>query len=189
VVREPEERWTDRTSMKAAYRRLTDTLAQNFENAFCVLEDESYRFNPLSDITICELRFTSPAFSAPCGIGSSHIVVQDDGRIASCPMTIREETAKDTAPDLISAMAGTFALDADRRNAREKNCLDCQWFPVCVGGCPVNNERANGDPYTISPLHDFYQYVIPRFLNFCGHKLLQEARRRGIQDYALIDLN
>ncbi len=188
VVREPDEAWDDRAGMKAAYKRLTDTLSGNFEKAFAVLEDDRFRMNPVSDITICELRFASPSFSAPCGIGSSHIVLQDDGRIASCPMTIREDSARDTEEDLLSAMAGTFALDADRRNSRQKNCLDCQWFPVCVGGCPVNNERANGDPYTISPLHDFYQYVIPRFLNFCAHKLQQEARHRSMQEYSLIDL-
>lgn len=188
VVREPDETWEDRAGMKAAYKRLTDTLSENFEKAFRVLEDTRFRMNPVSDITICELRFASPSFSAPCGIGSSHIVLQDDGRIASCPMTIREDSAQDTGKDLISAMAGTFALDADRRNSRERNCLDCQWFPVCVGGCPVNNERANGDPYTISPLHDFYQYVIPRFLQFCAHKLLQEAHHRSMQTYSLIDL-
>lgn len=188
VVREPDETWEDRAGMKAAYKRLTDTLSENFERAFAVLEDGKFRMNPVSDITICELRFQSPSFSAPCGIGSNHIVLQDDGRIASCPMTIREDSARDTDKDLISAMSGTFALDADRRNAREKNCLDCQWFPVCVGGCPVNNERANGDPYTISPLHDFYQYVIPRFLRFCGHKLLQEMHHRSMQGFSLVDL-
>jgi uncharacterized protein len=188
VVREPEETWTDREGMAAAYRRLTDTMSENFEKAFEVLESEAYPMNPVRDLTICELRFASPSFSAPCGIGSSHVVVQDDGRIASCPMTIREGSAQDTGTDLLSVMANTFPLDADRRNNREGNCLDCQWFPVCVGGCPVNNERANGDPYTISPLHDFYQYVIPRFLDICGLKLHQEAHRRNMLEFDLIDV-
>lgn len=186
VVREPDEPWSTQAEMKDAYRRLTATLCENFEKAFQVLEDDAYRINPVSDMTICELRFSNPGFSAPCGIGSSHIVLQDDGRIASCPMTIREESAQDAELDLLDAMAKTFPLDADRRNASDKNCLDCQWFPVCVGGCPVNNERTNGDPYSISPLHDFYQYVIPRFLEFSGNKLSQEARHRGTHDRDLI---
>jgi len=78
--------------------------------------------------------------------------------------------------------------DSHRRQHRTKNCLDCNWFPVCVGGCPVNNQRANGNPYTISPLHDYYQYVIPRFLEFTGLKLYQEAVRRRMTGFALVDL-
>jgi uncharacterized protein len=188
VVREPEGTHIGSEALRLAYSRLTTVLNENFELAFRLLEDARYRFNPIADMQICELRFTNPSFSACCGIGSSHIVVQDDGRIASCPMTIREPRSRDTGRDLIQIMAATYDVNASARNDRTENCLDCNWFPVCVGGCPVNNERANGNPYTISPLHDFYQYVIPRFLEFTGHKMYQEAARRGMTDFALVDL-
>ena len=186
VVRQPDGQWHP-ADWEAAYRRLTETLIPSFERAFCSLEDSAYTYEWARRIRLCELHFDMPSFSTSCGIGSSHVVVQDDGNIASCPMTIRENPIAIEA-DLIAATSKTMKVSPRIRNqSSEKNCLDCKWFPVCVSGCPVANERVKGVPYTISPMHDFYAYVIPRFVSFLGTKLSQAAEADGNMNLHIID--
>lgn len=184
VVRQPNNIWDSTISGAVAYKELTDAMNEAFEKAFLELEKEDYQFDVRNSLHICELQFENPTYTACCGIGSSHIVIQDDGRLASCPMTIRE-TNIEPSDDLISATRKTFPYySASRNNSEEKNCLDCQWFPVCVSGCPVTNNRMKGTPFTISPLHDYYQYVIPRYINFFGKKLLQKNKH---SNFLIID--
>lgn len=169
------------TNIQSRYLPLVNTMKEAFEKAFNELEDPDFRIDLRTGMNICELHFDSPVMTACCGIGSTHIVIQEDGKVASCPMTLRE-TEVDAGMDLLKAAQNTFRISPQVRNScEEKNCLDCRWFPVCVSGCPVNNERMTGSPFTISPLHEFYQYVIPRYVRFFGIKLLQEARRQGAE--------
>jgi sulfatase maturation enzyme AslB (radical SAM superfamily) len=103
-------------------------------------------------------------------------------------MTTRQDSVP-ASPDLFSAARLTFPHHPEDRNSdTEKNCLDCRWFPVCTSGCPVTNLRIKGKAFTISPLHAFYDYVIPRYVTFVGRKLLQLAERRGITDFAVLDV-
>ena len=158
----------------ALYSQLNQTMVKAFDDAFKELEKPEYRFNVATDLHVCELHFDRPSYTATCGIGGSHIVIQEDGRLASCPMTLRETNVEPT-DDLILAIRKTLkGSPTDRNMATEKNCLDCQWFPVCTSGCPVNNERNTGAAFTISPLHDFYVFVIPRYLRLYGIKMLQQ---------------
>lgn len=186
VVRQPDGQWSP-PDWKAAYKRLTDKIIPDFDSAFGELEQEKYSYEWARRIRLCELHFETPSYSTSCGIGSSHVVVQDDGSLASCPMTIRE-TQVISESDLIRATARTVSVSPRSRNdSTEKNCLDCQWFPVCVSGCPVTNARVKGAPYTISPMHDFYAYVIPRFVRFLGIKLKQAAFAGGNTDFNILD--
>jgi uncharacterized protein len=166
-------------SIQTRYLPLVNTMKEAFEKAFTELEHPDFRIDLRNGMNICELHFDSPVMTACCGIGSTHVVIQEDGKVASCPMTLRN-TEVEPGSDLLKAAQQTFRISPQIRNScEEKNCLDCRWFPVCVSGCPVNNERMTGSPFTISPLHEFYQYVIPRYVRFFGIKLLQEARRQG----------
>ena len=98
--------------------------------------------------------------------------------------TIKSVEATD---DLLTSIRETFPFNPAKRNeSTEKNCLDCNWFPVCTSGCPVNNERVTGEAFTISPLHDFYAFVIPRYINFYGVKLLQKAKKLSVQNDMII---
>jgi uncharacterized protein len=191
VVRQPtEDRFREwgvvrlRTSRDArpdirdAYAGLNRSMKAAFEAAFAELEKPEVAIDLRNGLRICELTFDQPSFTSCCGIGSNHVVIQEDGRLASCPMTLREANVE-PSDDLVTSTRETFAsspMEHDRGG--EKSCLDCRWFPVCVGGCPVNNERMTGRAFTVSPLHEFYEYVIPRYVVFFGRKLLQEERRR-----------
>lgn len=188
VVRQPNGSWSGDKDRRPEYKLLTDKLIKAFEAAFSLLEHPDYNINLATGFNICELHFNRPSYTATCGIGRSHIVIQDDGKIASCPMTIRQN-AVIPAGDLVASARETIPLwsSASRNDSSEKNCLDCQWFPVCTSGCPVTNERIKGTPFTISPLHDFYDYVIPRYLQFFGKKLLQTAKKEQLSNYLILD--
>ena len=188
VVRQPNGSWSG-GSREEEYERLTNAVNAAFEEALTELEKPEYEVELRYGMGICELHFENPTTTACCGIATNHIVIQDDGRLASCPMTTRESPV-DAGPDLFSAARLTFPhKPEDRNDSEEKNCLDCQWFPVCTSGCPVTNFRIKGKAFTISPLHAFYAFVIPRYVTFFGRKLLQRANRRGITDFVVLDLD
>lgn len=153
-------------------------LAASFDEAFVLLEAERIPFDPRRDIQICELRFDQPTFGVACGIGSSHLVVRPDGTLASCPMTV-DDPGQPPGEDLLAACRRTFPFNPT--NARfgtdGADCLSCRWFPVCAGGCPVDNEKTRGHPFARSPLCAFYQTVIPRYLDLFGRKLQEQCGR------------
>lgn len=156
-------------------------IIDGFEKAFVELENPSVFIDPRSSLRICELSFDYPANGVPCGIGINHIVVKSDGNIVSCPMVIDEPG---TAPseDLLSSCRSCFDYSPSRRKSHssEDNCLNCIWFPVCAGGCPIMNQKLKGYPFTRSALCDFYKYAIPRYLEFFGKKLLQCDSQGGV---------
>lgn len=179
VVRQPNSTWENIQERKHEYKKLNDKMISSFEKAFAILEHEKFDMNLSNALTICELSFERPTYTAVCGIATNHIVIQEDGKLASCPMTLKETNVEPT-DNLLESIRDTFSFDPAKRNeGKEKNCLDCNWFPVCTSGCPVNNERVTGEAFTISPLHDYYAYVIPRFITFYGFKLLQKAKKNN----------
>lgn len=195
VVRQPEstEAYSvfrlkaTRKSIEEEYRELLTTMKAAFEEAFQELERDSYEIDLRNALSICELHFDSPSFSSCCGIGLNHIVINEKGEIASCPMTVHRDTVP-IRPDVLESVQLTFTQHAptDRERNEGKNCLDCQWFPVCVSGCPINNLAVNSRPYSVSPLNPFYEYVIPRYIRFFARKLRQSARRKGINDFLVL---
>ena len=189
VVRQPSNTWLPGKSREREYEKMIVKLRDSFEATFEILERPEYFIDLTNGLDICELHFATPATTACCGIGNSHIVIQDDGRIASCPMTIREMSAVPASDDLVLSARQTVKYwDPSSRNASpEANCLDCQWFPVCVSGCPVTNERMKGTPFTMSPLHSFYEYVIPRYVQFYGKKLFQATDVLRLNELHVID--
>jgi uncharacterized protein len=178
VVRELGRGPTDEAECTAYGRR----MAAAFDKSFELLESERIPFDPRRDLEICELRFDQPADWVACGIGSTHLVVRPDGNLASCPMTV-EDPGQPPGEDLLAACRRTFPFTpaSARVGIDGAECLSCRWFPVCAGGCPVNNERTRGHPFARSPLCEFYQAVIPRYLDLFGRKLRE---RRGAETKA-----
>ena len=188
VVRQPNASWSGGTR-DDEYSRLIAAVNAAFDEALTELEKPEYDVDLRYGLGICELHFDRPTTAACCGIATNHIVIQDDGQLASCPMTTRDSPVPPSA-DLFAAARLTFVQKPESRNDQEqKNCLDCQWFPVCTSGCPVTNLRIKGQAFTISPLHAFYAFVIPRYVLFIGRKLLQRASRQGIADFAVLDVD
>lgn len=179
VVRNLDDSWEQGEHRKAQYGDYCAQLEQDFERMFKELENERYQFDLPRWMEIAELYFDDPAPDICCGIGTDHIVIKHDGTLASCPMTVHEETVIPTE-DLFVSAKETFHASPDDRGSEE--CLKCQWFKVCASGCPVANQRIRGHAFTQSPLCSFWKYVIPRYVVFYGTKLLQarESQMAGV---------
>ncbi|MNI85996.1 hypothetical protein D3C73_1430420 [compost metagenome] len=93
-------------------------------------------------------------------------------------MTI-DDPGQTPGEDLLAACRSTFPFNpSDARAGTDgAECLSCRWFPVCAGGCPVDNEKTRNHPFARSPLCAFYQTVIPQYLDLFG-RMLQERHGR-----------
>jgi radical SAM protein with 4Fe4S-binding SPASM domain len=170
VVRNLDDSWDGGEARQEAYAAYCSQLADDFEAMFTRLESEEFQLRLPRWMEIAELSFDHPSPSVCCGIASDHIVIAQDGTLASCPMTVNEETVP-MGDDVYASATRTFAPRPDERASDE--CLSCRWFRVCASACPVTNERVAGHAYTRSPLCAFWKYAIPRYLLFFGRKLRQ----------------
>lgn len=176
VVRQPSGcRNCSDSEVSDGYNELCETVIAAFDDALTALEQSDVFLNLNSAMEICELHFNQPAPGVSCGIGHSHIVIKPDGAMVPCPMMI-DEKGYIPGKDLLTSCAEGFSCKRSERDSLEANeCLSCRWFPVCAGGCAVNNLRLNGHPFTRSKLCAFYRAIIPRYLVFFGRKALQAA--------------
>jgi len=175
VVRNPDCSWGGSPVQMEQYTRYCGQLEEHFDIALSRLEQSRVPIDLANSLAVCELSFDYPAISGvTCGIGRNHVVVTTRGDVASCPMTVHEGGMQ-MEDDLLSSCHRAFPYSpADRKRLNgEEDCLDCQWYPVCVGGCPVTNLRVNKAPFSKSPFCRFYKYFIPRYVRFLGNKLLQ----------------
>jgi uncharacterized protein len=158
-------------------------MAAAFEETFRMLESERISFDPRNDLKICELHFDRPAWGVACAIGTSHIVIKTDGTLVDCPMNVHHQ-GEPPGDDIIAACSRTFPLDdtESRTSANGRDCVSCQWYPVCAHGCPVYNERNCGYPFAKSTLCEFYKRVIPAYLELIGRKL-QEHTTSGFNHF------
>jgi uncharacterized protein len=166
------------------YRMLCNTMKEAFERTFVELEDPDLIVDLRIDLEIGELHFEYPANGVSCGIGKSYVVIKPNGYIVRCPTYI-DESGIPPSNDLLSSCRESFKYSPSQRSyeSLEEDCLNCQWFPVCAGGCPEMNHRINGHPFTKSPLCEFYKYIIPRYLVFFGKKLLHAAKKEDMGKY------
>ena len=176
VVRNIDDSWERGAHRARQYQQYCDQLAEDFERMFQVLEAERFHINLPRWMEIAELTFDTPAPDVCCGIGTDHIVIKHDGTLASCPMTVHEQTVI-PIDDLFKSAKATFDASPDRRGGSE--CLSCEWFKVCASACPVANERLGGHAFMQSPLCQFWKYVIPRYVIFYGRKLAQALNGSG----------
>lgn len=154
-------------------------LIEDFEAMFSEIEKQEYDIDPRMLFTICELSFYKPRQAFSCGIGTSHLVVSHKGTVARCPMMVGQDTGR-LENDLLQSIRSQLHYDPNDRHTTR--CVSCKWFSVCVGGCPVGNEKEHGDPFALPSLHKFYEYVIPRFIRFFGIKLFQKVKTKGLDN-------
>jgi uncharacterized protein len=174
VVRNPDCTWNYSPIEMQRYDSYCRQLEECFELALTRLEESSIAIDLANSLAVCELSFAYPAFSGvTCGIGRDHVVITTDGCIASCPMTVHQGGVL-MEDDLLSACHNAFPYSpANRHQTNGEDCVSCQWYPVCVGGCPITNTRINGAPFSKSPFCGFYKFFVPRYVRFLGKKIIQ----------------
>ena len=151
-------------------------VRDGFERAFEVLENPAVELDLRRTIRIQDLSFDRPHPSICCGTGWNHVVIQHDGRLASCPMTVNEHSFE-PSDDLFEAGRRTFPYNPQELVTSE--CRNCLWYKACACGCPVTNNRLSGNPFAQSSMCEFFHYVIPRWLLFYGRKLQQLRQRQA----------
>jgi uncharacterized protein len=179
IVRQADCSWQRTETTDTRYASLCDRLATAFDRAFVVMQGPEFSFDFVSTLRICDLHFDAPILGA-CGIGYNHIVVRPNGRVVDCPMSINDRGVE-PGDDLLQACAKSVSFDTAGRNDNDE-CLGCQWFSVCAGGCPITNHRLNGQAYSRSPFCGFYRRAIPGYLRLLAHKMVQlqrEGERNG----------
>ena len=174
VVRNPDCTWNYSQIETERYDRYCKQLEENFERALTRMEGSSIAIDLTNSLAVCELSFEYPAFSGvTCGIGRDHVVITTDGCVAACPMTVHEGGVS-LEDDLLACCHRAFPHSpAGRQQSDGEDCVACQWYPVCVGGCPTTNLRINGAPFSKSPFCSFYKYFVPRYVRFLGRKITQ----------------
>jgi uncharacterized protein len=162
------------------FRESCAVLRQEFEKAFRELEDPGFAIDLRVDLDLCELHFDEPAHGICCGVGATYMAIRPDGNMVMCPMLVNEQGTVPTK-DLLKTCRNNFPYTPDERSYQriEEDCLSCRWYPVCAGECPVLNWRVQGHPFTRSPMCEFYQYLIPRYIEFFGKKLMKTAAQGG----------
>lgn len=176
IVRETNCSWQNQSSTIIEYKNMCDLMINAFDKSLALLENSSFKIDLIDGLGICELHFDKPAKGVICGIGKNHLVVKPNGKIVSCPMLIDEEGIK-PSHNLIQSIRKTFPYSPFSKktlNKIENDCLYCLWYPVCCGECPIINNWINGYPFTKSPMCDFFQFIIPRFIQFYAKKLIQQ---------------
>jgi uncharacterized protein len=168
----------DEQDFAKAKKCYINNLINAFEKMFVELEKEHYVFDASNQFSICDLRFRYPSRTFCCGIGTNHIVINEKGQLANCPMSVNEAKV-DLGEDLLISIRKTVSFSPASREPNHK-CLHCKWFPVCGGGCPIYNQAIYGDHLTVPILCDFYSYVIPRYVDFVGKKTLQNNKKSAL---------
>jgi uncharacterized protein len=180
VVRQPDCSWERTPETDSAYARLCERLAAAFDRAFEELQRPEYSFAFVSGLRVCDLHIDSPVL-ASCGVGFNHIVVKPDGHIVACPMNINE-SGVEAGDDLLDACRRSVPYDRMERHGNVQ-CRSCRWFPVCAGGCPITNQRMNGQAFSRSPFCDLYRHLIPAYIRLLAHKMVRLQTIGGTNAY------
>lgn len=120
-----------------------------------------------------KINFKKPHLST-CDIGSSYMIIRQDGKIASCQMTMNRTIGSIDDEDIIKTMRDGSFLKPDKVNVEHKaNCKTCHWKYVCCGGCPVLTHVKKGTYTTNSPYCEVYRALIPDVLKIEAMRIIK----------------
>lgn len=108
-----------------------------------------------------------------CAVDHGYLVIDPQGRVARCQMTIDQPVTTVWADDpllaLQNAREGFHNLAVDER----QGCQECTWRYWCGGGCSLLTHRATGHSDTRSPYCDVYKALYPDVIRLEGLRLLK----------------
>jgi uncharacterized protein len=110
-----------------------------------------------------------------CGAGRSYLVVDPQGEVARCHMTIGQSVTDISSRDIL---AKVYAEDDAFQNPavdERPSCRRCTWRYWCGGGCPLLAYRSTGNWESPSPYCSVYRTLIPELLRLEGLCLMQTA--------------
>ena len=136
-------------------------------------EIKNHPFGPFFALnwSLADLSFIFPIQRQPCGIGKSHLVVNHEGGLALCPMTLDKPFG--TIEKDILEQYEKQESKYEQLKPEDKCCQKCQWHRVCGTGCPILNESLSGHPNKRSPFCSAYRQLIPAYIDIYGWALQQ----------------
>lgn len=115
----------------------------------------------------------SGAHDRSCAAGHNYLVIDHEGRVASCQMRLDQPVTtigvKDPLSLVRSDTAGLRNLSVDEK----EGCRSCDWRYWCGGGCSVATFRATGRYDLKSPNCRIYQELYPDVVRLEGLRLLR----------------
>lgn len=108
-----------------------------------------------------------------CGVGSSYMVVGQNGKISQCQMHLHKPVIDEINPEtfILSLAKGKIInTSVDQK----QDCRDCLYRFVCTGGCPLETYQATGRWNVRSPHCQIYKTLIPEALKLEGLRILKE---------------
>jgi uncharacterized protein len=115
----------------------------------------------------------APHEHAACGVGRDYMVIDRQGRVAKCQMTI-DDTITDVAdPDPLETIRLSPKGVRNPAAAEKEGCRTCTWQRWCAGGCPLVTYGATGRYDVKSPYCDIYQALYPMAIHAEGMRLLR----------------
>ena len=130
----------------------------------------------LRRLAVDELWLKGPVATQPCGIARGHVVLNQQGESALCPMTLHQPVAKD-ADDLLAPLREHYPRYASA--PIDPTCRACRWLSACGTGCPTLNEERSGNPNARSPFCDAYQGILEDWIEAYGRTLLPAHGERN----------
>ena len=110
----------------------------------------------------------------PCGMGNSYIVVDHNGKIASCQMILGRPIGSIEDDDLIEIMIKcNFVRPKNLTVDGKTPCKKCQWRYLCGGGCPLLTFTQKGRYTLNSPYCAVYKALIPEVLRIEAKRLIK----------------
>ncbi|PDW02312.1 radical SAM/SPASM domain-containing protein [Candidatus Viridilinea mediisalina] len=112
------------------------------------------------------------AYQRSCAAGEHYMVIDPQGQVARCQMSLDEPlssiTAADPLGDIRRSQRGAYSIPVDSK----EDCRGCGWRYWCGGGCPVATYRATGCHNAPSPHCAIYQALLPELLCLEGQRIL-----------------
>lgn len=165
-------------------------LPEDYGRFLCAVFDDWYRdwkeghFTSVRqfDDYIHLLTGVMPSSCAATGRCGSYLVVEADGSLYPCDFYVLDEWNLGKVPEisvldaLNSPKALAFRSDSGRR---PKECKDCNWLPICHGGCKRDITFKGDEPvnYYCSAFKFLFEYASERLMEVARAEF--EAMRRS----------
>lgn len=162
---------------RSAYQAFCEKIIVAMEQS--AKEIMGHRFGPrfVLNWAIAELSFDSPIWRQPCGIGTSHLVVNHRGELALCPMMLDRHIG--TVDRDIFEQYRQHESRYEQTTPQDRCCQKCRWYRVCGTGCPILNESLSGHPNKRSPFCSADRRLIPMYIDLYGWALQKLSRPEG----------
>lgn len=122
--------------------------------------------------SLLDRAFFSAPHLRPCSVGETYMIVDHDGKVAGCQMTI-DQAVTDIEMDNPLLALKMFESRKNPSVEEKEGCRQCEWKYMCAGGCPLTAYHATGRYDVASPFCEVYKTIYPELLRLEGLRILK----------------